>query len=177
MTSASLRRRNYGEGKKCLERNVFASKRSTGLSEQCVGVIPQNNWTCWETDTCVAPLFFPWSQKLPCKQRFPHAFLWHRPLSSNEHPETIYHLYKNKQQKHPCKSCCNMIIHFLQNAGESTELSGTSDRSSFGQGQLLTWWPVISPAPALGHKEIKLERATGNARPFPVTEKNDVVKL
>lgn len=65
----------------------------------------------------------------------------------------------------------------LQNAVESTERSGMSERSSFGQGLLLPWWPVISPAPAWGHREIKLQRATGNARPFPVTEQNDVVEL
>lgn len=160
---------------------MFASKRSTGLSEQCVGVIPQNNWTCWETDRCVAPLFFPWSQNCQTANK---DFRIHSYDIAPFHPMYIlkpYIIYTKtnttETNTHASKSCCNRIIHFLQNAGESTELSGTSDRSSFGQGQLLTWWPVISPAPALGHKEIKLERATGNARPFPVTEQNDVVKL
>lgn len=158
---------------------MFASKRSTGLSEQCVGVIPQNNWTCWETDMCVAPLFFPWSQKTAKLQTKISACI---PMTSPPFIQCtswnhISFIQKQTQQKTMLLSHCNRINYFLQNAGETTEISGTSDRSSFGQGQLLTWWPVISPAPALGHKEIKLERATGNARPFPVTEQNDVVKL
>lgn len=155
-----------------------------------VSVYPQYNWTCWETDMCVAPLFFslvPKTAKLQTKISAISPGNDIKGRHSNNiapfHPMYILKTYiiyaKNTGiiATQASKSSCNRIIFTLQNAVESTERSGMSERSSFGQGPLLTWWPVISPAPAWGHKEIKLQRATGNARPFPVTEQNDVVEL
>lgn len=135
--------------KKRLERNAFASKRSRGLSEQCVGVSAVQLNMLRDRHVCGATLFFLGPKNCQTANKD------FRNSPGNDikgkhsydvapfHPTYVlktYHLYKkhrHNRNTQASKSSCNRIIFTLQNAVESTERSGMSERSSFGQGPLL----------------------------------------
>lgn len=122
--------------KKCLERNAFASKRSRGLSEQCVGVAAAQLNTLRDRHVCGATLIFLGPKNCQTANKD------FRNSPGNDikgvhsydiapfHPKYVYHLYKkhrHNRNTQASKSSCNRMIFTLQNAVESTERSGMSE--------------------------------------------------